>query len=640
MIRSASLFRSPVLWTCAAAAVVGAGACAGVSGPKSNSSSVKTVELSQFRGDRKAAPAVPGKNVPAIKVNTVGYPTAWPKLAVFNLEPKGATLKDAGGKVVWTASEKDITDKGLDESSQDPVWQVDFSALKTPGEYHFELGEAKSDAFKIGDHLYQKAVDAGLKSFYFQRTRTALQLPYAEWEGSKFVRAKPSHVHENVGWDLEDYPAKKHKFKVEGGWHDAGNFDMYVPSTAPTAQALLMAYDWAPEKWKDKELNIPESGNGIPDILDETKWGLIWVLSMQVESGAFRHREAVMESSPEGPADQDMSDRWIAGVSSAGTAKAVGCLALAARVYEKWDKAFAQRCEKAAKAGWEFLQTHPQRILADGKGADQPLWDDEDDITDTGSKFVAAAEMWRTFRDKAALEQVKKLMKEPEATPEGLLDGAWGNLTRWGLATLALDKDTPKDVRDDADKKLLAAAELMTPRIEGKDGYRVAHEPKDYYWASNSNLMEKAHVIAVAARLHPEKKNLVEAVRDQWHWILGRNPNGYSMITRVGKGPDRLYHMEWGTMEPPPPGFLVGGPNAMEMGYLAPGAPAKAILWDNPRPLSSGLPPGSLWHWQQSDLWDSGFAADGDWKDGWWCVSEPDIYYSANFVLVGATLDL
>ena len=89
-------------------------------------------------------------------------------------------------------------------------------------------------------------------------------------------------------------------------------------------------------------------------------------------------------------------------------------------------------------------------------------------------------------------------------------------------------------------------------------------------------------------------------------------------------------------MEPPPPGFLVDGPNAMNASWLAPGAPAKALLWENPKPLRSGLPPGTLWHWRQSDLWDGGFVDDGQWGDGWWLVVEPDILYSANFVIAGA----
>ena len=169
---------------------------------------------------------------------------------------------------------------------------------------------------------------------------------------------------------------------------------------------------------------------------------------------------------------------------------------------------------------------------------------------------------------------------------------------------------------------------------------RAAHRSTldDYYWGHNSNLMEKAHILAVAARLAPERGWLAEAARDQWHWVLGRNPIGSSMVTGVGRGPTRIYHLEWGTREPPPPGFLIGGPNARDMGFLSPEAPAKALLWDNPRPLRSGLPPHSLWHWRQSDLWDGGFVPEGSYDVGWWTVNEPDILYSANLVLAGATL--
>ena len=148
-------------------------------------------------------------------------------------------------------------------------------------------------------------------------TRTALEEPYARWDKDTYTRAQPSHVHDDVGWDLESYPAKKKKWKLDAGWHDAGNYDMYVPSTAPSAQALLLAYEWAPAAFDDEALAIPESGNGVPDILDEARWGLRWVLSMQEPDGAFRHREAVMASSPELPADQDRTVRWVAGVSLA-----------------------------------------------------------------------------------------------------------------------------------------------------------------------------------------------------------------------------------------------------------------------------------------------------------------------------------
>lgn len=586
------------------------------------------------------APAMPGVNVPAVKVDTVGYPRTWRKIAIVNVEPHDPVVRDAAGAIVHRIAPDQVEARGVDPASGDAVWQVDFSELDRAGSYTVAVAGADSAPFAIGDAVYDEALVAGIKSFYFQRTRTALQAPYAVWKGDAYTRAGVSHVHDDVGWDLNDYPGKKRKWKLEGGWHDAGNFDMYVPSTAPSAQALLMAYEWAPDRFGDAVLTIPESGNGIPDILDEARWGLVWVLSMQEPGGAFRHRESVMQWTKEGPADEDRSTRWVAGVSTSATAKAVAVLAVAARVYAPWDEPFARRCEDAARRGWDYLRATPDHVRVDGKGSPQPKWDDEPAHNDVGARFIAAVEMWRTFRDDTALAVAIELLDAAETQPGKLLDGAWANLSRWGLVTLSLDRDTPAAVRGEARRRLLAAVEPLRAQVERADGYRCASTPADYYWGHNSNLLEKAHLLAVAHRLAPDRAWLPHAARDQWHWILGRNPNGYSMVTRVGRGPERLYHMEWGPSEPPPPGYLLGGPNAVDMGFLAPGAPAKALLWDNPEPLRSGAAAHTLWHWRQSDLWDGGFVAEGQWDKGWWAVSEPDIYYSANFVLAAVTITM
>jgi endoglucanase len=601
---------------------------------------------------RATSPEVLAETIPAVKVNTVGYPIGWRKIAVFSVEPIGAVvhrlrLPPSGGGLhtvdaspVLAIGPEQVRDCGIDRASGDRVWQVDFSALTEPGRYLLVCQGAESPPFEVGDQVYARALLAAQKSFYFQRTRTSLQAPHANWDGRAYLRSGPSHVHDEVGWDLCDYPDKRRRFRLEGGWHDAGNFDIYVPSLAPSAQALLSAYEWAPERFADGALELPESGNGVPDLLDEVKWGLRWLLCMQEPSGAFRHRESVTGTSPEGPADQDASVRWVAAVSTAASAKAVAALAMAARVYRRWDPAFASQAAEAARSGFGFLQQHPQQIRADRRaGGSQPLWDDEPAFNDRGARFVAAVEMWRSFRDRAALEFADQRVRAGvETGAEAFLRGAWANLSRWGLIGLALDGETPEELRAEARWRLLAVAESMRAQIEEADGYRCASTVDDYYWGHNSNLMEKAHILSVAAHLAPERAGLAEAARDQWHWVLGRNPIGSSMVTGVGRGPTRIYHMEWGTREPPPPGFLIGGPNARDMGFLAPGAPAKALLWDNPRPLRSGLPAHSLWHWRQSDLWDGGFLPEGSYDVGWWTVTEPDIFYNANLVLAGVTL--
>ena len=115
--------------------------------------------------------------------------------------------------------------------------------------------------------------------------------------------------------------------------------------------------------------------------------------------------------------------------------------------------------------------------------------------------------------------------------------------------------------------------------------------------------------------------------------------NGFSMVTRVGKGPTALYHLEWGPHYPKvPPGFLIGGPNYDNMKFLAPGAPAKALLWESPNDLESGARQGELFHWKQSDLWEGGFLPQGSYDEGWWAVTEPDIYYNMNLVWFAAEM--
>jgi endoglucanase len=185
---------------------------------------------------------------------------------------------------------------------------------------------------------------------------------------------------------------------------------------------------------------------------------------------------------------------------------------------------------------------------------------------------------------------------------------------------------------------LTAALSMKEPTQ--KDGYLNATKIDDYYWGSNSNLLEKAMLLVTAAELEPHGFAWArEAARNQWHWILGRNPNGFSMVTRVGKGPATLYHAEWGPKFPKvPPGYLVNGPNHHDMGFLAPNAPAKALLWETPGNFESGVEKGDLWHWAQSDLWEGGFVPRDDWTIGWWYVNEPDILYNMNLVAMAAEM--
>ncbi len=645
-----------VRWLGLAAAFAGASGCrvkpeGALRAPSAvHENEPKTQEKSASADDprnRLAAPAMPGKNVPAIKVNTVGYPSSWQKLAILNFAPSDVSVLDQQGEVAYRIPATKITSRGVDPASQDTVWQADFSELRAPGRYLIANGEQKSDAFEIGPNVYRRALIAAQKMFYFQRTRTRLEKPYAVWDGDAFTREGVSHAHDQVGWLFEDFPEKKRRVQLDAGWHDAGNYDMYVPSTAPSAHGLLRAFEKHPELFADKDTTIPESGNGVPDVLDEARWGIRWVLSMQAEDGGFRVREANETIGEPGtvPADQDRTARWVDRVGSASTGKGCAMAAIAARVYKPFDEAFAARNEAAAKRAWAWLSKHPERVTvpAVGRAAnEQPyqLWDDGPAVnTDVGARFVAASEMWKTFQLPDALASMRKLLDDPNTDPYKFPYGSWTNLTRWSMMTLAFDARAPEDLRAVAKKRLLTAAMSMKEPTQ-VDGYLCATKPSDYYWGSNANLAEKAELLSAAAALEPKEFAwAAEAAKNQWHWLLGRNPNGFSMVTRVGKGPEALYHMEWGPKYPKvPPGYLIDGPNYKDVPFFSPGAPAKALLWQSPKALGSGVPQGGLWHWAQSDLWEGGFVPPDQWTSGWWYVTEPDILYNMDLVLLATEM--
>jgi endoglucanase len=154
------------------------------------------------------------------------------------------------------------------------------------------------------------------------------------------------------GSDADKAPAG-----VRAGWHDAGDFSIYSSS-------LNTALFWLLDTWSDfqpqaDDTNIPESGNGVPDLLDEARWGLEWLLSVQDGSGAFRNTTCQDNYGPYGRNTPDNVPKYVNGeLGTFATARAVGNLAYASTIYRRYDAAFADRCLEAARKGYAYLKAH------------------------------------------------------------------------------------------------------------------------------------------------------------------------------------------------------------------------------------------------------------------------------------------
>src|SRR5436190_15092491 len=139
-VKLAPVFSLPPRVLVLAALAAGCAASAGTSSgsapaPVGNSSKLKVVSLGGAGKTQGApAPAQPGKNVPAIKVDTVGYEVGWKKIVIFNIEPRNAVVSDVrSGTLALRIDAARIQARGLDAASKDQVWQVDITDLRKPG---------------------------------------------------------------------------------------------------------------------------------------------------------------------------------------------------------------------------------------------------------------------------------------------------------------------------------------------------------------------------------------------------------------------------------------------------------------------------------------------------------------------------
>jgi hypothetical protein len=295
----------------------------------------------------------------AIKLDTFGYRPGDVKVAVFTANP-GATVlvRDPDGAVKFTIPTDggSIVSKGQDGAgSFDTVWWVDFSPVTVPGNYHLyspSLG-TRSYEFGIRADVYDGIARAALKTFYRQRCNTPKPAAYAgAWADGASCHAS----------DQQTGPVAGHTDRglrdLRGGWHDAGDYNKYVWHDASTALVfLLRAFEESPAAFGD-DLGIPESGNGVPDVLDEVKWELDWMLKMQLPDGSVLERMHNVTFASSSPPSADPSARFYYDPTLESAGVLAGSAALASRAFTRVGMtAYAATLKTAALSSWTWLQT-------------------------------------------------------------------------------------------------------------------------------------------------------------------------------------------------------------------------------------------------------------------------------------------
>lgn len=210
-----------------------------------------------------------------IRVNQIGYLPDSKKIAVFISTEKSAagdfSVCDAvTGEEMYKASAKEAEDAG--KWGMESAFRLDFSSLNKDGGYYIVFNGARSPEFKISPDVYDGLADYLL--IYMRQQRCGYN-PYND-----------TLCHQHDGY-IVDHPTRSgEKIDVTGGWHDATDYLQYQTTSATTTYHLLFAYLEQEDKsvFKDEYDAMGRKGaNGIPDILDEARWGLDWLMKMNPE---------------------------------------------------------------------------------------------------------------------------------------------------------------------------------------------------------------------------------------------------------------------------------------------------------------------------------------------------------------------
>ncbi len=501
-------------------------------------------------------------DVPLVKINQEGYTPDAVKKAVFSeldeADNKFMVIDAETDEVVFTG---DITDRTYSASSGEWVAYGDFSLLKTSGSYYVKtIGNAESFVFEISENVYDETFSNVVKMLYMQRCGTELDEEYA----GDYAHAV-CHNTEAVIYGTDT------KIDVSGGWHDAGDYGRYVSSGAKTVADMLLSYEKNPEAYSD-DMGIPESGNGISDVLDEVRYELEWMLKMQDGASGGVYHKVTCEVFPETVMPEDETDELIVcPISNCATGDFAAVMAMAGRFYADVDADFAATCLEAAKKAYDYVSNAEHE--SGFKNPGNVVTGEYKDTYDQDEVFWAAAELYKTTGDTTYQDGVKKMLEEARIEELG-----WANVGGYAAYAYLTSDNQDADLAATVKEKFLNTADEYLA-LAKKAGYLNAND-LDYAWGSNMNMANHGMMMLMANEISPNEE-YVEYAMAQLHYLMGVNGTGYCFITGSGTiSPENPHHRPSQVLGQAMPGMLVGGPDsALEDPY------AKAVFLNTQKAL-------------------------------------------------------
>ncbi|HTB74525.1 MAG TPA: glycoside hydrolase family 9 protein [Polyangiaceae bacterium] len=535
---------------------------------------------------------------PYIVVDQFGYRTGAEKIAVIRNPQVGFdslthftpgttyAVVDAHSSVkLLEAAPTSWNGGATDTPSGDQAWWFDFSTVTTPGDY-FVLDEqhnVRSNVFHVSDDVYRGVLAQAMRMLYYQRDGIAKMATYAGAayaDGVAHAQDETCGAYANGGTG-DAGPTRD----LRGGWYDAGDQSKYTNFVASDVIDLLRAYTENPGVFRD-DYNIPESGNGVPDVLDEAKWALDWLARMQNADGSVL---SIVVHAGGSPPSADTTPCVYGPASTSATLSTAAAFAEASIVFGASSAAnttyagYAAQLLTMATNAWTWAVANPGITFSNYPA----LAGREQEVDSTGLQYkVAQAAAFLYESTGVATYQTafqQKYGSLPAITTDPPQVEESESLLEYAKATASAPDADAQDLLSKF-KSSTEAAETLVPT----DPY-LAYLPS-YAQGSNGDKAGQGDLLYDLVAFNVEPAAGADASADAStashqaslsaeryvHYLHGVNPLQLVYLSNMGEyGAENYatrFFSQWFahgsrwdavgvSMYGPPPGFITGGPN-------------------------------------------------------------------------------
>jgi endoglucanase len=442
------------------------------------------------------------------------------------------------------------------------VRKADFTSFNSVGSYYLAIpGIGYSHPFEIKPAVHHSVSKAGMKGFYYQRASTALSAANA----GTYARAKGHpdntvYVHNSAA---NVYRPTNTVISSPGGWYDAGDYNKYMVTAGYSSFMILSMYEHYPSYFDTLNLNIPESGNNIPDILDEALWEIRWMLTMQdpYDGGVYCKLTSPNFDGVIMPSGSSLP-RYVVKKTTSSTLDFAATMAQTARIVKLFESelpGLADSCINASIRAWKWARKNPtERYVQTQMSSPSINTGEYPDNNSSDELQWAAMEIYATTDIDSFYVMAGGLVN---INPPG-----WSNTRALGYLSLAHLRKTLNAGSDTTTlkQKVLGQANYLKSNSALCPYGTSVYDTWNFSWGSNGTAAATQGMMLLQAFDITKDSSYLKIALADLDYLMGRNGANYCFVTGYGDvSPMDIHHRISGAdgISAPVPGLLAGGPN-------------------------------------------------------------------------------